>query len=139
MARPSAQSTARHAGAGFRMDRDSDLPESATDLLLFGGVVIMDPRPLPTRGVRKANRMPIRKKLSNSKICEPRQTVVSRNLAPQVKQRVFDSAETLEKILILNGLLKFAKSRNLPFEMCSTWLPGSCPKPTRRAENGGKR
>ena len=30
------------------------------------------------------------------------------DLAPQVKQRVFDGAETLAKLLILNGLFKFA-------------------------------
>lgn len=31
------------------------------------------------------------------------------NLAPQVKQRVFDGRETLAKLLIINGLIKFAK------------------------------
>jgi hypothetical protein len=61
------------------------------------------------------------------------------SVAPRAQQRVFDGAETLAKLLILNGLLKFAKSRDLRFGTGSTWLPGSRPKPTRRAENGGKR
>jgi hypothetical protein len=32
------------------------------------------------------------------------------NLAPQVKQRVFHGRKTLAKVLILNGLLKIARS-----------------------------
>jgi len=40
---------------------------------------------------------------------------MGKNLAPQVKQRVFDEAETLAKVLIPNGLLKLAESRHLGF------------------------
>jgi hypothetical protein len=39
-------------------------------------------------------------------------------MAPHVKQRVFDGAETPAKQLILNGLLKRVQSRHLCFGPC---------------------
>ena len=41
----------------------------------------------------------------NQRACK---SVEGKELAPQVKQRVFCGPETLAKLLILNGLLKFA-------------------------------
>src|ERR1035437_5046257 len=62
-----------------------------------------------------------------------------KSLAPQVKQRVFDGAETLAKLLILNGLLKLTQRRHLRFGTCSTWLPSSRPKRIRTAVPAGTR